>query len=226
MAVAAQGDTRVGPAAANVPNQAAQMRPYLNAARHLAGPQDHGDRPAALGVVHMDRQKAVFVIIGVEQRQLLTAMHHVDRVIDVQRDRARRTLVTAHPKIDKRIAQSDHLAQIGGILQAGEGRLRTQIPIRVRQPAAGKLERRIPAQMIEIIAVLIAARDGEDAGADQVAQSVRDACRIAPLGKHTGQLLGHPDPPIRQGKKHDASIRRQPAAIEGGRDLLASNGWK
>jgi hypothetical protein len=127
---------------ANAPNQAAQLCTYLNAARHLAGTQDHRDRSAALGVVDMDRQKAVFIIVGVEQRQLLTAMHHVDRVVNVQRDRARRALVTVHPQIDKRIARSDHLAQIGGILQPGKGRLRTQI---VRQPTAGQLEGRVPA---------------------------------------------------------------------------------
>jgi hypothetical protein len=62
MAVAAEGDVRFGPAPANVPDQAAQMRTNLNAARRLAGAQDNRNRPAALGVVDGDRQKAVLVI--------------------------------------------------------------------------------------------------------------------------------------------------------------------
>ena len=97
MAVAAEGDTRIGPAPANVPNQAAQVCPHLDAARRLAGAQDDRNRPAVLGVVDVDRQEAVFVIMSVEQRELLTAMHHVDRVVDVERDCARRSRVAVHP---------------------------------------------------------------------------------------------------------------------------------
>jgi hypothetical protein len=75
MAVAAEGDVRVGPAPANVPNQAAQMGTNLNTARRLAGAQHNRNRPAALDVVDVDRQKAVLVVMGVEQRELLAAMH-------------------------------------------------------------------------------------------------------------------------------------------------------
>jgi hypothetical protein len=90
MAVATEGDARVGPAPANVPNQAAQMRTNLNATRRFAGAQDNRNRPAALCVVDVDRQKAVLVVMGVEQRELLTAMNHVDGVVDVERHHARR----------------------------------------------------------------------------------------------------------------------------------------
>jgi len=226
MAVAPEGDTCGGPAPANVANQAAQMRPHLDAARRLAGAQEDRNRTAALGVVDMDRQKAMFVVMGVEQGELLTAMHHIDRVVDVERHRARRSLVAVHPNVNERIAQPDHLAQVRCILQTRHGRLRAQIPPRVRQPAAGQLERRIAAQMIEIIAILVAARDGEDAGPDHVRNTVHDASRIAPLGEYAGQLLGHAEAPVRHGEKNDAAIRCQPATVERGCDLLAGNGWK
>src|SRR4029077_1930604 len=84
----------------------------------------------------------------------------------------------------------------------------------------------IIAQTIEIIAVFVTARDGEDAGADHVGKTVHDARPIAPLGKCARQLLGHPDTPVRQGEKHDAPIRCQPSTVECGCDLLASYGWK
>lgn len=57
----------------------------LNAARRLAGAQHDRNGPAELGVVDVDRQEAVFVTMGNEQRELLTAMHHVDHVVDVER---------------------------------------------------------------------------------------------------------------------------------------------
>jgi hypothetical protein len=37
--------------------------------------------------------------------------------------------------------------------------------------------------MIEIVAILVTARDGEDAGADHVGKTVQDARPITPLGK-------------------------------------------
>src|SRR6266496_583362 len=80
--------------------------------------------------------------------------------------------------------------------------------------------------MIKIIAVLVAARDGKHAGADHVSKAVHDPRRIAPLGEHQGQLLGHPDAPVGHGEKHDAPIGCQSAAVEGGCDLLAGDGWK
>ena len=97
MAIAPEGDARVGPAPSNVPDQAAQMRTNLNTARRFAGAQDNRNRPAALGVVDVDRQKAVLVVVGIEQRELLTAMNHVDGVVDVERHRARRPFVAVHP---------------------------------------------------------------------------------------------------------------------------------
>jgi hypothetical protein len=153
-------------------------------------------------------------------------MHHVDGVVDIERHHARRPFVAVHPQLDERVAQPDHLAQARCILQARQGRLRTQIPTRIRQPATGELERRIIAQTVEIVAVLVAARDGEDAGADHVGKTVNDARRIAPLGKYPRQLIGQPDAPVRQGEKHDTPIRRQASTVECGCDLLASYGWK
>jgi len=49
-----------------------------------------------------------------------------------------------------------------------------QILARVGQPTAGELESGIGAQMIEIIGILIATGDGENAGADHVSERVRD----------------------------------------------------
>ena len=51
----------------------------------LARPQHHGDRPRG-GVVDMDRQEAALVVVRIEQRQLLVAVHHIDGVVDVERD--------------------------------------------------------------------------------------------------------------------------------------------
>jgi hypothetical protein len=88
--VAPEGYARAGRASANLcvePGDANVSAPRCRSG--LAGAQNHGDRPAALGVVDMNRQEAVFVM-RVEQHELLTTVRHVDRVVDIERHRARR----------------------------------------------------------------------------------------------------------------------------------------
>ena len=63
-----------GASRADVPYQAAQMGAHLDAARRLAGPQHDRRGPALLRVIDLVRQEAAFVIMGVEQRELLIAV--------------------------------------------------------------------------------------------------------------------------------------------------------
>jgi hypothetical protein len=39
---------------------------------------------AGVGIVDMDRHEAAFVMVGVEQRRLLMAVHGIGRVIDIE----------------------------------------------------------------------------------------------------------------------------------------------
>ncbi len=84
MAVTPKCDARLGPAPANAPGETAKMGAHLRAGRR-AGPQHDGDRTASFGVVDMDRQEASLVVMGVEERQLLLAVHHIADVVDVER---------------------------------------------------------------------------------------------------------------------------------------------
>ena len=91
MAIAADGQLRGGPMSTDAAHQAADVAADVAAdfmsGRRLAGPQQDGDRPRGGDVVHVDGHEAAFVMVGVEQGQLLMAVHDVDRVVDVQRHR-------------------------------------------------------------------------------------------------------------------------------------------
>ena len=63
---------------------------HFRPGRRLALAQDHRHRLAARRLIDVDRQKAALVVMGVEQRELLMAMHRIERVVDVERDRGRR----------------------------------------------------------------------------------------------------------------------------------------
>src|SRR5260370_39817708 len=56
--VATQRNSRLVPSRPDMPDQAAQMGPHLDAARRLARPQDHRHAPALPGALVVDRREA------------------------------------------------------------------------------------------------------------------------------------------------------------------------
>ena len=135
MAVGAQQDLGVRPVGADRPQQAAQEGADLLAARPFGGAK-HGGDEAALAVEYDDRLKAVFVVMRIEQPQLLAAMNRVERVVDVERDPFRNLPEGLAIKIDHGAAHAQQGASIGQVLQARDGRLRTQFAIGRRQDRA------------------------------------------------------------------------------------------
>ena len=157
MAVAADGDVGVGPVPADASDQAAEKLANLHTRRRLAGTQDHRNRSTRRRIVDMDRQEAALIIMGVPLRQLLVAVHNVDRVVDVQDHRPGRLRVAPAPDVDECVGEADDLAQRRRILPARDGRLRAEVTAGVGQPSARQLEGRIAAQPVEVVAIGIAA---------------------------------------------------------------------
>src|SRR5260370_13018419 len=87
MAIAPDGDGRGWPVPANATDQPAQMGSHLLAVRCFAGTQDRLHAMAGLGVIDMDRQKAPLVVMRVEQRQLLMAVHGIGGGLRLLHDR-------------------------------------------------------------------------------------------------------------------------------------------
>ena len=67
------------------PDEPAQMSPDLGALGPLGRPQ-HGRDEAALAVEHDHGLEAVFVIMGIEQPQLLAAVNGIEGVVDVEHE--------------------------------------------------------------------------------------------------------------------------------------------
>jgi len=226
VAVAADGDGCVRPVGADPAHQTAQMVAHFDAAGRLARTQDHAKALPAGGVVEVDRQKAAFVVVGVEQRELLMPVHAVERVVDVERDRLGRTMMAAAPQIDHGAAEPQQGAQIGRVLQPRDGRLGSQISPAFGKSAAGELEGGVVAQVVEVVTIRIAAGNGEDARTQDGGHIVRDMRRAAVVWDQSRQRIHQAQPPVGAGQQHHAAIGTQPAAIEGGGDLLAANGWQ
>ena len=80
--------------------------------------------------------------------------------------------------------------------------------------------------MIEIIAILIAAGDGEHARTQDVGDAVGDAGRIARIGNHGCEFDGDAERLLDGGEQHHAAIGGDATPVEGGGDFLALNRWQ
>jgi hypothetical protein len=129
MAVATHQDLGVGPVGADRPQQAAQESADLLAARPFGGAK-HRRYEAALVVEYGDRLKTIFVVMRIEEPQLLAAMNRIECVVDVERDPPRDLPEGPAIKIDHGAAHAQQGARVGQVLQTGDGRLRTQLAVR------------------------------------------------------------------------------------------------
>jgi hypothetical protein len=220
VAVAAQGYAGPRPVAADLPQQTPQMPPDFLAGGRLAGPQQHRNRAGGRGVVDVDGQEAALVVVGVEQRQLLAPVHHVHGVVDVERHGRRRLGVAGAVQVDHGPHQPDHLAQGGRVLPARDGRLRAQVPPAVGEAAAGQLEAGIPAQVVEVVGVLVAAGDRQDARPQDVRHRVDDPRRVARVRDQRRETVAEAELALRGGEQHHPAVRGQASAVEGGNQPL------
>ena len=162
----------------------------------------------------------------VEERELLATVHHITGVVVIEGDALRRAGLACDPLVDEGVGEPDRIAQSRCILQARQRRLRREIRASVRQPPAGKLERGIRPQLVEVIAVLIAVSNREQARPDHVRQTMLDACGIAAVWHQSSKPIGDAETTLDLAQKHHAAIRGKPAAVECGRDFLGLNSWK
>ena len=138
----------------------------------LAGTQQREHRLAGGRLEDVDGLEAIVVIMGVEQRQLLAAVDGIVGVVDIEHDALGNALEAGAEQIDQRQPHASQFAPRRRVLEPGQGRLAHQIIARLGQAAAGQLERRIETQNVEVVAVLIAAGDGEQACPDHVGVAV------------------------------------------------------
>ena len=107
-----------GPVPADAPDQATEKLADLHTRRSIARTQDDRNRSTRRLIIDMDRQEAALIIVGVPLRQLLVAVHNINRVVDVQDNRWRWTscMPISAPDIDQSISKTDDLPQRRRIL--------------------------------------------------------------------------------------------------------------
>jgi hypothetical protein len=180
--------------AAQGADQAAHKAADLHPARPLAGPQQRGDK-TALCVEHNDRLEAVIVVVGVEQAQLLAAMHAVEGVVDIEDDALRHHSERAAILLDERPPKAQQRPPVGEVFQPRDRRLRAQFFAR-RQAIQRQLEHRVAAQCVGVVAVLVPSGDHQHAEPDDLRQAMLDLLRRARVGQTVRQSVRQAQPAL------------------------------
>src|SRR5208337_2657103 len=116
MTIATDGDVGVWPMQPDAPHQPTQMGTHLLAVRRLPGAQDCQYAMTGAGIIDMDRQEALLIVMRIEQRQLLMAMDGVCGIVDIERDRLGRSPETLAPQVHHCPRHSYQGAQVRGVL--------------------------------------------------------------------------------------------------------------
>ena len=140
MAVAANDDFHLQPAGADRLDQVPEHKRDLGTVGGLAGAEDYRHRLAGHRLVDVDRQKAAAVVMRMEQRQLLTAVHPIERVVDVEQNAARYLLETVAEEVDHRIHHADERGLCRQVLEAAHRGLRAEFGPRIGQTAHRHLD--------------------------------------------------------------------------------------
>lgn len=80
--------------------------------------------------------------------------------------------------------------------------------------------------MIEVVGVLVAAGDGQHAGAQDVGDAVRHEQRVARIGDQPRERVGDLQAALGSRQQHDAATGGEASTVKGSGDLLAADGWK
>ena len=219
--IGAQQDLDPGPMGAQGADEATQKGADLMPARPLARAQQRGDK-TPLPIEHDNRLEAVIIVEGVEQAQLLPAMHAVESIVDIEHDALRHLPERGAVLLDQRPPQAQQRPHVGQVFQPRDGRLRAQFRIRGRT-IQRQLEHRVGAQRIGIIAVLVSGGDHQHAKADHLGQPVRNPLRRTRVPQARGQAIGQSQPTFDLAQGQQSAFRRQPAAIKTGNHGLALN---
>ncbi len=219
MTVAAQHDLGFRPMGADGAQQAAQEGFDLFAAGPFGGTK-HGGDEAAPAVEHDDRLKAIFVVMRIEQSQLLAAMHRVERVVNIERDPFGNLPEGLAIKIDHGAAHAQQRAGVGQVFQSRDRRLRAQFAIRWRE-IERHLEHGIAAKTGGVVAVFIARRDHQQPKANDVGERMRDQIGRSRVFDARRDAIGDAKALLHLAQNHNPAVRRQQTAIEFGDDCLA-----
>jgi hypothetical protein len=161
-------------------------------------------------------------VVGVEEKQLLPAMHRVEGVVEVEHDPPRHLAEARAVERHHGAPHAQEHAQVRQVLEPRDGRLRAQRR-GVGQAVERKLRDGIVPQGTGVVAVLVAGRDHQQAEADDVGGAVPDRLRRPSVLEAGGQAIGDAEAGLDLAQRQHAAIGREPPTVEAGDQGLAAD---
>lgn len=175
VAIAPDQDPGMGPVSADRPDETAHMRTDLAATRAFGRAQNSGHE-TTLAIEHHDWLEAVFIVMRVEQPQLLLPVNGIEGIVDVELDLRGHCPERAAIQAGHGMTHGLKHAPVGQVLQASDRRLGSQILI-AGESAPCHLEDGIGPQARGVIGIFITGGDHAHPEADHL---------VEPVGDHLG----------------------------------------
>lgn len=196
----------------------------LSAGWPLSWPNERYDRLARVALEDVDRLEAVPARMRVEKRELLAAVHEIVGIVDVEHDGRRRDPIGLAEYVDETDADAVERTCVGKVLQPRDGRLARQAGTALGRAVDRDLERRVVAERIEVVGVLVAAGDGDHARRHHIGVTVRDEQPIARLGQRSGDGRRQPEPARGLPQDNGAAVGAEVAGIARSCERLGLHG--
>ena len=127
----------------------------------------------------------------------------------------------------ERFADAVDVMAVRRMFEARDRRPRCQRGVVVeRQAISAKLEHRVVAQAVGIIAIFVAAANLIDALSQQIGMRMRDVAGVSRVDQSIRQSFGQADLTIDTTQQQGTEVGRQTAAVKIGTNGMAGNGWK
>ena len=177
-----------------------------------------------LAIEYNNGLKAILVVIGIEQAQLLMAMHRVERIIDIKHDPPGRACKRLAVKTHHIMPHPDQRARIGQVLHPRDRGLGTQGHAGLGAALQSELEAWVMAQADRIVAVFIASGNHHDPEPDDVAQDMLNLRRIAWIAQAIGEPLRQTCFAFDLAQQGQPGIRTHVCTVKSEQDRLANEG--
>jgi hypothetical protein len=174
----------------------------------------------------VDRLEAAAVVVRIEQRELLPAVHPVLGVVDVEQDTPGDRLEAVAEQPDHRRHHAFERGRAGQVFQSADGRLRAQSLAALGQPPDRHLEGRVGFERVAVVAVGIARRNQQGAIADHLGEPVQHPVRVAPVFDAGRQPIGDLEPLLDRRQQQNTGVRSEPPAIKSDVHWLARDRWQ
>jgi hypothetical protein len=224
-AVGAQHDTHLGPALADLRDDARRLLDRARRRVDVGGPQLRRQQVATAEDV--ERQIAVATIVAVEEPPFLPAVHRIVGGVEIEDDLLGGRLVRLQEQRDEQpfdgnrvvgdlvVARRLRPAQLETVQRRLAGH-RSAVLAPRRQLAGEDRHHRIVAQLVVVVDVLVAKRQPEHALPDQRRHKVLHQLRAAMIAEAAGKAINQFDRSIRRAEQQRPGIRGDRPAVKPG----------